>query len=157
MNISYLALRSLVLAVFDAFRDFVPMPMYREFDPYIESTIVLSDIRPSQPETPKLRSSPVFSSGAHDNLTLYLATIGHETAQHSTSSLHPAFRLLLTSPIASARATRMLASLVPGPPLPAILLAEVVGWERDYMLAIPPYWRRHLPRVAGNTAHYLLG
>ena len=32
MNISYLALRSLVLAVFDAFRDFVPMPMYCEFE-----------------------------------------------------------------------------------------------------------------------------
>ena len=71
-------------------------------------------IRPSQPETPRLRNSPVFSAGAHDNKTLYLATIGHETAQHYTSSLHPVFRLLLTSPIASARATRL--------------------------LAIPPYW-----------------
>ena len=65
-------------------------------------------IRPSQPETPRLRNSPVFSAGSHDNKTLYLATIGHKTAQYSTSSLHAAFRLLLTSPIASARATRLL-------------------------------------------------
>ena len=71
-------------------------------------------IRPSQPETPKLRNNPVFSAGAHDNKSLYLATISHESAQHSTSSLHAAFRLLLTSPIASARAARL--------------------------LAIPPYW-----------------
>ena len=66
-------------------------------------------IHPSQPETPRLRYSPVFSTGAHDNKTLYLATIRHETAQHSTSSLHAAFRLLLTSLIAPARATRLLA------------------------------------------------
>ena len=59
-------------------------------------------IRPSQPETPRLRNSPVFSAGAHDNKTLYLATIGYETAQHSMSSLYAAFRLLLTSPIALA-------------------------------------------------------
>ena len=65
-------------------------------------------IRPSQHETPRLRNSPVFSAGAHDNKTLYLATIGHETAQHSTSSLHPSFRLLLMSPIASVRATCLL-------------------------------------------------
>ena len=65
-------------------------------------------IRPSQPETPRLHNSPMFSTGAHDNKTLYLA-VDYETAQHSTSSLHPAFRLLLTSPIASARATRLLA------------------------------------------------
>ena len=64
-------------------------------------------IRPSQPETPRLRNSPVFSAGAHDNKTLYLATIGYETAQHFTSLLHAAFRLLVTSPIASARATRL--------------------------------------------------
>ena len=70
-------------------------------------------IRPSQPETPRLRNSPVFFAGAHDNKMLYLATIGYESAQHSTSSLHAAFKLLLTWPIASARATR---------------------------LAIPPYW-----------------
>ena len=61
-------------------------------------------ICPSQPEMPRLRNSPVFSAGAHDNKTLYLAIIGHETAQHSTS-------LLLTSPIASARATCLLAIL----------------------------------------------
>ena len=42
-------------------------------------------ISPSQPETPRLRNSPVFSAGAHDNKMLYLATIGHETAQHSTA------------------------------------------------------------------------
>ena len=71
-------------------------------------------IRPGQPATPRLRNSPVFSAGAHDNKTLYLATIGHEAAQHSTSSLHPGLILLLTSPIGSARATRL--------------------------LAIPPYW-----------------
>ena len=71
-------------------------------------------ICPSQPETPRLHNSPVFSAGAHNNKMLYLATIGHETAQHSTSSMQPAFRLLLTSPIASARAT--------------------------CLLAIPPYW-----------------
>ena len=39
-----------------------------------------------------------LSAGAYDNKTLYLATIGHETAQHSTSLLHTAFRLLLTPP-----------------------------------------------------------
>ena len=50
-------------------------------------------IRSSQPETPRLHDSLVFSAGAHDNKTLYLANIGHETAQHSTSSLHTAFRL----------------------------------------------------------------
>ena len=66
-------------------------------------------IRPSQPETPRLRNSPVFSAGAHDNKTLYLATIGYETAQHSTSSMHAVFKLWLTSPIASVRATRLLA------------------------------------------------
>ena len=64
-------------------------------------------IRPSQPETPRLRKSPVFSTGAHDNKTLYLATVSHKTAQHSTSSLHAVFRLLLTLPIAPARATRL--------------------------------------------------
>ena len=88
-------------------------------------------IRPSQPETPRLRNSPVFSAGAHDNKTLYLATIGHETAQHSTSSLHAAFRLLLTSLIAPARATRL--------------------------LAIPPYWLTSFAPVAGNTSHCSLG
>ena len=66
-------------------------------------------IRPSQPETPRLCNNLVFSAGAHDNKMLYLATIGHETAQRSTSPLHSAFRLLLTSPIASARSTRLLA------------------------------------------------
>ena len=71
-------------------------------------------IRPSQPETPRLCNNQVFSAGAHDNKTLYLATISHETAQHSTSSLHAVFRLLLTLPIAPARATRL--------------------------LSIPPYW-----------------
>ena len=60
-------------------------------------------IRPSQPETPR------HLDCAHNNKTLYLPTIGHETAQHSTSSLHAAFRFLLTSPIAPARATRLLA------------------------------------------------
>ena len=65
-------------------------------------------IRPSQPETPRLHDSPVFSAGAHDNKTLYLANIGHKTAQHSTSLLHVAVRLLLTSPIAPPRATRLL-------------------------------------------------
>ena len=67
-------------------------------------------IRPSQPETPRLRNSPVFSAGAHDNKTLYLATASHKTALHSTSSLLATFRLLLTSPIAPARAARLLAS-----------------------------------------------
>ena len=84
-------------------------------------------IHPSQPETPRLCNSPVFFAGAHDNKKLYLATIGHETAQHSTSSLHPAFRLLLMSPIAPARATRL--------------------------LAIPPYWLTSFaPRGRGNTS-----
>ena len=83
-------------------------------------------IRPGQPETPRLCNSPVFSAGAHDNKMLYLAAIGHETAQHSTSSLHAAFRLLLTSPVASARATRL--------------------------LAFPPYWLTSFARVAGNTS-----
>ena len=68
-------------------------------------------IRPSQPETPRLHNSPMFSAGAHDNITLYLAAISHKTAQHSTSSLHAAFRLLLTSLIAPGRATRLLAIL----------------------------------------------
>ena len=68
-------------------------------------------IRPSQPDTPRLHNSPEFSAGAHDNKTLYLATISHESAQYSTSLLHAAFRLLLTSPIAPARATRLLAIL----------------------------------------------
>ena len=81
-------------------------------------------IRPSQPETPRLRNSPVFSAGAHDNKTLYLATIGHETAQHFTSSRHPAFRLLSTSPIAPARATRLLAT----PPYWLTSFAQR-GWE----------------------------
>ena len=67
-------------------------------------------IRPSQPATPRLCNSPVFSARAHDNKTLYLATISHKMAQHSTSSLRAAFRLLLTSSIAPARATRLLAS-----------------------------------------------
>ena len=44
-------------------------------------------IRPSQPETPRLHNSLVFSAGPHDNKTLYLATIGHKTAQHSISSM----------------------------------------------------------------------
>ena len=61
-------------------------------------------IRPSQPETPKLCNSPVFTAVAH-NKTLYLASISHKTAQHSTLLLHAAFILLLTSPIAPARAT----------------------------------------------------
>ena len=39
-------------------------------------------ICPSQPETPRLHNSPVFSAGAHDNKTLYLATVSHKTAQH---------------------------------------------------------------------------
>ena len=68
-------------------------------------------IHPSQPETPRLRNSPVFSAGAHDNKMLYLTTMGHESAQHSTSLLHTAFKLLLTLLIASARATRLLAIL----------------------------------------------
>ena len=68
-------------------------------------------IRLSQPETPRLRNSLVFSAGAHDNKTLYLTTISHETAQHSTLTLHAAFRLLLTLSIASARATRLLVIL----------------------------------------------
>ena len=68
-------------------------------------------IRPSQPETPRLCNSPMFSAGAHDNKTLYLATVSHKTAQHSTSSLLAGFRLLLASPIAPARATRLLAIL----------------------------------------------
>ena len=71
-------------------------------------------IRPSQPETPRLCNSLVFSAGAHDNKTLHLAIIGYKSAQHSTSLLHAAFRLLLTSLIAPVRATRL--------------------------LAIPPYW-----------------
>ena len=83
-------------------------------------------IRPSQPETPRLRNSPVLSAGVHDNKTLYLATIGHETAQHFTSSLHAAFRLLLTSPIAPARATRL--------------------------LAIPPYWLTSFPAWPGTLS-----
>ena len=80
-------------------------------------------IRPSQPKTPKLHNSPVFSAGAHDYKSLYLATIGHETAQHSSSSMHPAFRLL-TSSTASARATRLLA-------IPSYWLTSFVsrGWE----------------------------
>ena len=51
---------------------------------------------------------PVFSAGAHNNKTLYLATIGHKTAQHSTSLLHATFRLLLTLPFAPARVIRLL-------------------------------------------------
>ena len=61
-------------------------------------------ICPSQPETPRLHNSPMFSAGAYNNKKLYLATIGHESAQHSTSSLHAVFRLLLASPIAPATA-----------------------------------------------------
>ena len=68
-------------------------------------------IRPSQPETSRLCNSPMFSAGAHDNKMLYLATISHETAQHSTLLLHAAFKLLLTSPIAPAKATRLLVTL----------------------------------------------
>ena len=68
-------------------------------------------ICPSQPETPRLCNSPMFSAGAHDNKMLYLTTMDHESAQHSTSSLHVAFKLLLTSLIASSRATRLLAIL----------------------------------------------
>ena len=95
------------------------------------SCTVYMYIRPSQPETPRLRNSPAFSAGAHDNKTIYLATIGYETAQNSTSSLHAAFRLLLTSPIASARATRL--------------------------LAIPPYWLTSFaPRGRGHF-HCSLG
>ena len=68
-------------------------------------------VYPSQStETPRLHNSPVFSAGGHDNKSLYLATVSHKTAQHSTLSLHTAFRLLLTSPIAPARVTRLLAS-----------------------------------------------
>ena len=70
--------------------------------------IIIMYIRPSQPETTRLHNSPVFSAGAH------LATIGHKSAQHSTSSLHAAFRVLLMSLMAPVRATRL--------------------------LAIPPYW-----------------
>ena len=62
-------------------------------------------IRTSGPRC-QSRSSSIY---AHNNKMLYLATIGHETAQHSTSLLHAAFRLLLTSPIAPARVTRLLA------------------------------------------------
>ena len=65
-------------------------------------------IRPSQPETPRLCNTPVFSAGTHDNKKLYLATIGRETAAYSTSLLHTVFRLLLTLPVAPARATRIL-------------------------------------------------
>ena len=88
-------------------------------------------IRPSQPETPRLHNSPVFSTGAHDNNTLYLATIGHETAQHSTSSLHAAFRLLLTSPIAPVRAT--------------------------CLLDIPPYWLTSFAPCGWEHFHCSLG
>ena len=66
-------------------------------------------IHPSQPETHRLHNNPAFSADAHNNKTLYLATIGHETAQHSTSSLYAGFRLLLTLLIAPVRATRLLA------------------------------------------------
>ena len=82
-------------------------------------------------ETPRLCNSPVFSAGAHDNKTLYLATIDHETVQHSTSLLHPTFRLLLTLPIASARATRL--------------------------LAIPPYWLTSFARRGREHFHCSLG
>ena len=37
-------------------------------------------IHPSQRETPRLHNSPMFSAGTHNNKTLYLATIGHESA-----------------------------------------------------------------------------
>ena len=100
--------------------------MMRCRPPFVYMYVCIYIYRPSQPETPRLHNSLVFSAGAHDNKMLYLATIGHETAQHSTSSLHAAFKLLLTLPIAPARAIRL--------------------------LAIPPYWlMSFIPRVAGNT------
>ena len=70
---------------------------------------IVSPVNPR--ETPRLHNSPVFSAAALDNKTLYLATIGHESAQHSTSLLHAAFRLLSASLIAPARATHLLAIL----------------------------------------------
>ena len=85
-------------------------------------------IHPSQPETPRLRNSPVFSAGAHDNKMLYL---GHETAQHSTSLLHAAFRLRLTSLVAPARAIRL--------------------------LAIPPYWLTSFAPRGRKHFHCSLG
>ena len=88
-------------------------------------------IRPSQPETPRLCNCPVFSAGAHDNNTLYLATICLEAAQHSMSLLHAAFRLLLTLPIASASATRL--------------------------LAIPPYWLTSFAPHGQEHFHCSLG
>ena len=88
-------------------------------------------IRPSQLEIPRLRNSPVFSAGAHDNKTFCLATIGHETAQHSTLLLRATFRLLLMPPIASARATRL--------------------------LAIPPYWLTSFALHGREHFHCSLG
>ena len=88
-------------------------------------------IRPSQPKTPRLHNSPVFSAGAHDKKTLYLATIGHESAQYSTSSLHTAFRLVLTSLIAPVRAT--------------------------HLLVIPPYWLTSFALRGQEHFHCSLG
>ena len=92
---------------------------------------IIMYIHPSQPEIPRLCNSPVFSAGAHDNKMLYLTTIGHESAQHSTSSLHTAFKYLLTSLIASARAT--------------------------CLLAIPPYWPTSFAPRGWEHFHCSLG
>ena len=86
-------------------------------------------IRPSQPETPRLHNG---------NKTLYLATIGHETDQHSTSSLHAAFRLLLTLPISPARA----------PPVgDSTILADVICPTWPGTLSLFPRVKRTAPIV----------